>query len=57
MPAVATYRMPSFPFEIELVEIDGLTSRGGSGSQDGVFSSSLGMLKKLLKDSTTTQMS
>jgi len=56
VPAVTTERMPSFPFEIELVEIDGLNSRGGSGSQGGVFSSSFGMLKKLLKDSTPTQL-
>ena len=58
VPAVMTERMPSFPFEIELVEIDGgsSNSRGGSGSQGGVFSSSFGMLKKLLKDSTPTQL-
>ena len=48
VPAVTMERMPSFPFEIELVEIDGLNSRDGSGSQGGVFSSSFGMLKKLL---------
>ena len=58
VPAVMTERMPSFPFEIELVEIDGgsSNSRGGSGSQGGVFSSSFGMLTKLLKDSTPTQL-
>ena len=53
VPPVLTERMPSFPFEIELVEING-TSR--SESQGGVFSNSFGMLKKLLKDSTPTQL-
>jgi len=53
VPPVLTERMPSFPFEIELVEIKGTS---GSGSQGGVFSNSFGMLKKLLKDSTPTQL-
>ena len=49
VPAVLSERTPSFPFEIELPDVNDVTAQG-------VFSSSFGMLKKLLKDSTPTQL-